>query len=234
MRIPSGRWRAIATDFDGTLTEGAAAIDPAVIDGLRRLKASARALLLVTGRVLDDLFTVCPVVNMFDRVVAENGAVLYRPATLERITLAGPPDRTLMDRLARRNVSPLSCGDVIVATLTRHHAVVADTIRELGVDLEIILNEEWLMVLPRGVDKATGFRRALQELEVSAADTIAIGDAENDDCLLSACGCGVAVADAVPALKASAQLVTQAPRGRGVLEVIEAILATDDRSSPSE
>ena len=34
---------------------------------------------MVTGRELDELLDVCPEVELFDLVVAENGALLYDP-----------------------------------------------------------------------------------------------------------------------------------------------------------
>jgi len=46
-------------------------------------RKSGRKLILVTGRELDDLIKVFPRIDLFDRVVAENGALLYRPATRE-------------------------------------------------------------------------------------------------------------------------------------------------------
>ena len=74
------RYTALASDYDGTLaTHGA--MDAATVAALHRLRAGGRKLLLVTGRRLDDLFSVCREIDLFDRVVAENGAVLYDPQT---------------------------------------------------------------------------------------------------------------------------------------------------------
>jgi predicted mannosyl-3-phosphoglycerate phosphatase (HAD superfamily) len=73
-----GRPRAVAIDFDDTLAEDGV-VEPAVLDGLRRLRASGLRLVLVTGREIDDLVHTFPAVTVFDRVVGENGAVLYRP-----------------------------------------------------------------------------------------------------------------------------------------------------------
>lgn len=56
---------------------------------------------------------------------------------------------------------------------------------------------------------------------------MAVGDAENDHAMLALCGYGVAVANAVPALKARAHLVTRGERGAGVAEVIERLITFD-------
>jgi hypothetical protein len=50
------------------------------------------------------------------------------------------------------------------------------------------------------------------------------GDAENDEHLLATCGYGVAVANALPALKAKADWVTSGGRGAGGQELIHHLL----------
>jgi hydroxymethylpyrimidine pyrophosphatase-like HAD family hydrolase len=72
------RYLALATDYDNTIA-AAGRIPSAVVEGLQRLCASGRKLILVTGRELPDLLHVCPEVEIFDRVIAANGALLDRP-----------------------------------------------------------------------------------------------------------------------------------------------------------
>jgi hydroxymethylpyrimidine pyrophosphatase-like HAD family hydrolase len=211
--------RAVALDFDDTLAEDGV-VEPAVLDGLKRLKASGRRLVLVTGREIDDLVRTFPALAVFDRVVGENGAVLYRPETGDSVAIATPPRDEFIARLRREHVSPLSVGQVIVATRAPHETRVADAIRALDLDLAVIRNKGAVMVLPRGINKGTGLREALGQLQISPQDVIGVGDAENDFDLLDACGCGVAVANALPALAQRADIVTRSPGGRGVLELI--------------
>ena len=73
------RYHALACDYDGTIAHHGQ-VDAATVAGLERLADSGRKLVLVTGRELDDLLEVFPQVGLFARVVAENGALLYRPA----------------------------------------------------------------------------------------------------------------------------------------------------------
>lgn len=220
------RYQVLATDYDGTLAdEGSVA--PPVLEGLRRLKASGRHIVLVTGRDLGELAEVFPELDVFDRIVAENGGVLYRPPSGELLTLGAPPERAFVDRLRRDGVTPLYIGHVIVATRIPHDTHVVDAIRTLGLDLELSYNKGAVMVLPAGVDKGSGLRHALEDLRLPAAETIGIGDAENDDALLNVCVRGIAVANALPGLRARAHSVTSAPAGEGVLEVIQELLASD-------
>jgi hydroxymethylpyrimidine pyrophosphatase-like HAD family hydrolase len=62
---------------------------------------------------------------------------------------------------------------------------------------------------------------------LSPFNVVGIGDAENDHAFLRACGCAVAVANALPVVKADADILTDASRGAGVEELIERILDTD-------
>jgi HAD superfamily hydrolase (TIGR01484 family) len=79
------RYLALACDYDGTLAL-AGHVDPATVDALRRLRESGRRLVLVTGRSLADILAVFPAAHIFDRIIAENGAVLYRPASARKRT----------------------------------------------------------------------------------------------------------------------------------------------------
>ena len=63
----------------------------ATVAALERLLATGRKLILVTGRELDELLETLPEIHLFERVVAENGALLYRPATKEEKLLAERP-----------------------------------------------------------------------------------------------------------------------------------------------
>ena len=55
------------------------------------------------------------------------------------------------------------------------------------------------------------------------------GDAENDHAFLSICGCSVAVANALSAVKDAADIVTAGARGDGVVELIDELLRSDLR-----
>ena len=222
------RYLALATDYDGTLAaEGR--VSEASLGALRRLKDTGRRLILVTGRELDDLLAIFPDYAIFDRIVAENGAVVFDPATREERALAEPPSPLLVQRLAALGVTPLSCGRVIVATWSPHEKVVLEAIHTLGLELQVIFNKGAVMILPSGINKASGLRTALGELALSSHNTVAIGDAENDHALLAECELGAAVANALPLLKQRADWVTESARGQGVCELIEALVTSDLR-----
>ena len=220
------RYLALASDYDDTLAE-AGPVGDKTIQAVERLKRSGRKLILVTGRELTDLKSVFPRLGVCDRAVAEDGALIYDPASGRKRLLARRPSDHFLTRLRDRAVTEIFVGEVLIATAGTHERQVREAIRDSGLDLHIIFNKGVLMILPFGVDKATGLYFALKELKLSPHNVVAIGDAENDDALLQACECSVAVANAIPALKKTANLVTSGARGGGVVELIDRLLETD-------
>jgi hydroxymethylpyrimidine pyrophosphatase-like HAD family hydrolase len=220
------RYHLLATDYDGTLaTDGKVA--PGTAAALEDVLATGRKLVLVTGRELEDLLSVHPDLSIFERVVAENGALLYRPATKERRRLADPPPVALLAALRERGVAPLSRGEVIVATHEPHEAAVLETIRELGLELQVIFNKGAVMILPAGVNKATGLTAALKELKISPHNVVGVGDAENDHSFLKLCERSAAVGGALPAIRDAADLVLRGDAGAGVRELAAELVAHD-------
>ncbi|HWI57679.1 MAG TPA: HAD-IIB family hydrolase, partial [Bacillota bacterium] len=186
------RYYALATDYDGTLA-AAGAVDQKTVEALRRFKASGRKLLLVTGRELEDLLQIFPQAQLCDRIVAENGGLLYRPDTREIRLLSGSPPAALVDCLRQRGVAPLAVGRVLLATHEPHQAAVLQAIHDLGLEYQIIFNKGAVMVLPSGVNKASGVKAALKELSLSRHNVAAVGDAENDHAMLDFCAFSAAV-----------------------------------------
>ena len=220
------RYFALACDYDGTLAEHGQVTD-ATVEALERLRKSGRRLLLVSGRQLDDLISVFPQIHLFDVVVAENGAVLWDGATRDGESFVDPPPEEFVQELRRRGVTPLSTGRAIVATWEPHEQTVLQTIRDLRLELQVIFNKGAVMVLPTGVNKASGLVRGLEQLNLSAHNTVGIGDAENDQAFLAMCECAVAVSNALDSIKSRADWVTQGDHGRGVVELIDQLIATD-------
>ncbi|HEY7566425.1 MAG TPA: HAD-IIB family hydrolase [Gemmatimonadaceae bacterium] len=220
------RYLALVCDYDGTIAHHGR-VDDATVAALERVRASGRKLLLVTGRKLDDLMQVFPNLQVFDRIVAENGALLYDPATREERALAAAPPEDFIRALRERGVTPLSVGRIIVATWEPNDPIVHDVIRRMGLDLQVIFNKGAVMVLPSGLNKAVGLKTALDELKLSLHNAVGIGDAENDHALLAACECGVAVANALDSVKARVDWVTPSDHGAGVVELIDRLIDAD-------
>lgn len=123
------RYLALASDYDGIATHGCVYED--TIAAIKRLRNCGRKFILVTGRELDDLLGVFPQINLCDLVVAENGALLYNPATKEEKLLCSKPPEKFIQTLRDRGVDPLSVGRAIVATWHPNETKARDVIRLL-------------------------------------------------------------------------------------------------------
>lgn len=220
------RYLALATDYDGVVARHGRAAGTA-ISAIERLRTSGRRAILMTGRRLDDLRQSCPDLSVFDYVVAENGATVYDPRTREEILLAEPPPAEFIERLKASGVSPLEVGRVIVATWMPHQATVLRTIQETGLELHVIFNRTAVMVLPTGVNKATGMGYALRKLGLSPHEVVGVGDSENDHSFLQQSECAATVANAVPSIRKLAAMVTKGENGEGLKELIDELIATD-------
>ena len=102
----------IVSMHEHLLTDASALQRPGVeaLDALRALRDSGRKLILVTGRLLPDLTAVFGGLDLFDRVVAENGAVLYRPSSREERSLADAPPAEFVATLVTQTGGPCDSG----------------------------------------------------------------------------------------------------------------------------
>jgi hydroxymethylpyrimidine pyrophosphatase-like HAD family hydrolase len=218
-------YKALATDFDGTIaTHGV--VDEPTLAALQRLRDAGLLVILVTGREIEDLRKIFPELERFDLIVGENGALLYWPATHREELLAKPPPPEFSQRLREHQVDRLSVGRVIVATFEPNEHVVFETIHEQKLEFQVIFNKGAVMVLPSGVNKASGLKAAAVALGLSVREIVGVGDAENDHAFLEICGYSVAVANALDVLKRKVCMVTTASHGAGVTELIDKWLTT--------
>ncbi len=219
------QYTVLATNYDGTLAAHGR-VDPATLTALDRLKEAGFKLVLVTARTLESLRATFPELAVFDRIVAENGAVVHCPDTGDS-TLLGPPPPEKAIAALRRKAIPLDIGQVILTSQTPHEKAIVDTLRELALDHAVEFNRSEVLVLPADLGTATGLQLALDELQTTPSQVVGIGDAENDHAFLALCAIAVAVADAIPSVREDADLVTQGGAGEGVIELIRHLIAGD-------
>jgi hypothetical protein len=199
------KFSVLALDYDGTIA-GASGVDPALRDAIAAVRAKGVVVLLVTGRILHDLFVAAGDLHFVDAVVAENGAVIFFPGSGYERVLAPAHAPELVKALRADNV-PIEVGRAVIETDAGDAPRVLAAIRRLELPLVLAFNRGRLMVLPQSVSKATGLKQALTVLRLSPHNAIAIGDAENDHELLKVCEVGVAVGWGSPALQAIADRV---------------------------
>jgi hydroxymethylpyrimidine pyrophosphatase-like HAD family hydrolase len=217
------KFKALATDYDGTIAHHGAVAENTTA-ALRRARDAGLKLLLCTGRRMHDLPAIYEHWNVFDRIIAENGAVLFNTITEQSTAIAAAPAKEFIDRLTAMKI-PLEVGESVVATYEPHAEAMAKVISDLGLNWHIIMNKGSVMALPIGVTKASGFLAGLADLKIAVEESVAVGDAENDIPFIMAAGFGVAVANALPSVIAVAKWTTRSPQGAGVIELIDRLLS---------
>jgi hydroxymethylpyrimidine pyrophosphatase-like HAD family hydrolase len=195
----------IALDYDGTVARDDV-LDPSVRTAIAAARTQGVVVLLVTGRILDELRRVAGDLHFVDGVIAENGAVLHFPANGRTSALAPLVPGAFVAELRRRAI-PFAAGQCLVDADAADAARLLDVIRDLELPLVLMFNRSRVMISAQGVSKATGLRVALESLRLSPRNTVAIGDAENDHELLRFAEVGVAVAWSSPALRQAADIV---------------------------
>lgn len=90
-----------------------------------------------------------------------------------------------------------------------------------GEELYMATSKDYLLeLMPRGVSKKETLERFTLSLGIRREEVMACGDNTNDLEMVQWAGLGVAVANAVPELKAAAAYVSEAERSYGVAEAV--------------
>lgn len=203
--LPVVKLSAIALDYDGTIARGDT-LDASIRNAIAAARRQGIIVLLVTGRILDELRRVAGDLHFVDGIVAENGAVVHFPDNGRTTTLAPKISDSFLQEVRRRGI-PFRAGQCLLDSDANEASRLLDVIRSLEQPLVLAFNRSRVMVLPQGVSKATGLAVTLNTLRLSPRNTVAIGDAENDYELLRVAEVGVAVGWGSAALRASADVV---------------------------
>lgn len=217
----------LALDIDGTLTDGTGRIDSRAFELLPEWDAP---IVLATGKAFPYPVALCHFLGIHERVVAENGGVVYADDTLrftadrERVDDAiaafvdrggdlgwGPADT--VNRWRETEVAVRLDAD---ETLLR--AVAAEF------DLEVIdSGYAYHLKLP-DVEKGDGLVTVASILGYDPDEFLAIGDSENDVSTFAVAGDSFAVGNADDRARAAADTVLERSYFEGTLSVLERFL----------
>ena len=222
--------KVIALDYDGTIAWGDV-LEPSVRDAIAAARTRGIVVLLVTGRILGELRRVAGDLHFVDAVIAENGAILHFPDSGRTSALAPPVPETFVAELRRLGI-PFAGGQCLLDADANEAPRLLDIVRTLELPLVLIFNRGRVMITSQGVSKATGLQVTLETLRLSARNTVAIGDAENDHELLRLAEVGVAVAWGSKALQAAADVILSGSGPTAVGEYVRTLVATGSLPIP--
>jgi hydroxymethylpyrimidine pyrophosphatase-like HAD family hydrolase len=219
-------------DYDGTLTYESTEVPQVTKEALKRVKDLKLATLgIISGRDLAFLQRVDrQLPSVFSFLIAENGAISYFEDLKKKEVLG--KDWSLRARavLADSGI-PMHFAEVMFATSIDNAPRVSEVLSKSRLEAKLVPNKDSLMVLPPDVDKGTGVAATVQHFGATRRLFVTcFGDGENDLALFAPADLGVAVANAVDALKKIADVVTENPGGYGVAEYLEETFLIEDQT----
>ncbi len=216
--------KAIVIDIDGTLTDESRRLDLAAAAVIRKLDVPV---ILASGNVLCFVKCATKLMGASDIMIAENGGVIS-------LGFDGPVyikgDRArcvqVLEMLrANFELEELDAADRLSDVALRRNfdieaarQIIADN--EIR-DVELVDTGFAVHIKSMNVNKGTALLEVAALIGLDAGGIMAIGDSVNDIEMLHAAGLGVAVGNANPVLKSTADMVTSGRYGAGVVEALE-------------
>lgn len=223
--------RAVATDVDGTLTDRRRRINTTAVEAIRTLVDAGITVMLASGNTVCFMDSLSKMIGTDGTIIGENGGV-YRRGFSGPLQIVGDRQvcleafEILRDYFARKGVeleqysAEYRFADVAFAR-NIDPAEAQAVIQVQGLDVRVLDTGFAIHLQPPGVSKGAAMRELAVEMGIPTSEILAIGDSENDIEMLEAAGVGVAVANATPATRMAADVVTSRPHGDGFVEAVK-------------
>ena len=247
------KYKIAVFDLDGTLTNNKKEITEHTKEVLRAYQEAGGIVVLASGRPTPGVAPLAKALELekyHGCMLSYNGGRIEDCTTGEVLFEQMLPDGMVarLSELARQeNVTIVTYHDNDILTkyvedlgayvdfpvpkcLMMEHGVYLAQVEErmaklLGEELDVYRSEPYFLeFLPKGIDKAKSLERLLNRLGYRREDMIAFGDGFNDKSMIMYAGCGVAMQNAQPSIKAVADYVTLSNEDDGVAYVIENLL----------
>jgi phosphoglycolate phosphatase (TIGR01487 family) len=223
------RIKVFAIDIDGTITEnGGGMVHLPAIENLRYLERLGYKIIYVSGRSSVEAYILSVFSGTTKIAVGENGgAVTLSPQ--EHILLADKENCLKGYEILKQNIEGAKIKPVfprfteIVLLRTFDIAEGQKILNEHNLDLHLSDSGYAFHINERRVDKARGLKKVLDILNVTPAETVAIGDSQTDIPLFDLCGYSIALNHAEENVKARARYVVSGKEGEGLIDAIEYI-----------
>ena len=232
--LPDG-WipKAIAVDIDGTLTDEDKVLHTGAIQALRRLEAAGIPVILCTGNVRAITYGLWRFINLSGVMVCENGGVVWHPDSKPLIRADGREAKDAAKWLSTQIEGLDAQGITTNAWRESEWCLKSD--EDLSAICDRLGNSQWshLSVVRTGfaihlmepwINKGEGLKIALEMMNISPRDVLAIGDAPNDISMFELVRHSIAVGGSFSALKEVASIASDLPNGATIEPVINEII----------
>lgn len=222
------RYRMVASDVDGTLTErrGNLLISLEAVRAIRLLEQAGIRVSLVSGNSLPITAGLARYIGATGPSVAENGCTVFYQGRIIHVCRGRPPE-DLVEELRSMGFRESWQNPY------RHHDLafyVEPGRLEEAVRIVERYGMAWyysgyaLHVQPPGGGKARGVEEAARLLGIGMDEVFAVGDGENDIPMLKVAGGSGCPSDAAEEVKRVVDYVASQPGGRGFAEIARSIL----------
>ena len=221
--------KALLTDIDGTITDPTRRISTGSIETIRSLVDSGIEVVLASGNTSCFMDALSKMIGTKGTFIAENGGV-FRVGFSGQLVIRGDQAAiktaltVVQEHFQKQGISL----DLFSPTYRFSDLAFARTVP--AEEVRMVLRDEPVQVIDTGyaihlqtpgINKGTALRELAQEMRLTPADFLAIGDSLNDVQMLKAAGIGITVANAHPDVKAVAQYIAGKEYGDGFVEAIE-------------
>ena len=221
--------KALLTDIDGTITDPTRRISTGSIETIRSLVDSGIEVVLASGNTSCFMDALSKMIGTKGTFIAENGGV-FRVGFSGQLVIRGDQAAiktaltVVQEHFQKQGISlDLFSPTYRFSDLAIARTVPADEVRMVLRDepVQVIDTGYAIHLQTPGINKGTALRELAQEMRLTPADFLAIGDSLNDVQMLKAAGIGITVANAHPDVKAVAQYIAGKEYGDGFVEAVE-------------
>jgi phosphoglycolate phosphatase (TIGR01487 family) len=215
--------RAVVCDLDGTLTDNKRRLCLKAIEALRTCESGGIIVMLASGNIVTTTLQVSRLLGLSGPVIAENGGVVHYKGDNELFGDKKDCLEALEHVKAHLPAKELFTNQCRLTEVCIEEDVGVSKVKALlkGFPVDVNSTGFGIHIMPRGMDKIVGVKRACAMIGVPLGKVLAIGDSENDIKMVENCGTGVAVANATKELKAAAKYVCKKTHGDGVVEALK-------------
>jgi phosphoglycolate phosphatase len=221
--------KALLTDIDGTITTPDRRISTGSIQTIRSLVDSGIEVVLASGNTPCFMDALCKMIGTKGTFIAENGGV-FRIGFTGPLVIRGDQGtvktalKIVQDHFREQGISlELFSPTYRFSDQAFARTVPAEEVRQVlrNYPVQVIDTGYAIHLQAPGINKGTALVELAQNMGLSPADFLAIGDSMNDIQMLKVAGIGITVANAHPDTKAVAQYVAKKEYGDGFVEAIE-------------
>lgn len=218
------KYKILATDIDGTITDAKGRIHLQAVEWIRKLEEKGNPVILVSGRPLPYIESLSLYLGTSGPIIAENGAVAKMNGEIFLFGSAEPAQKAISELqkvfpIQLDNDNPYRLVDISFKKNIEPQ-LLENFIKDQGFPVSLLITNVMYHLVDHQVSKGKTLLKIIQELNILPSETVVCGDSFNDLTLFEIGACNLAVANAEPALKTKAAHIAEYSYGEGFAQLM--------------